>query len=318
MTSRQEWLKLRMGSIGASDAVVLLRGPQYGKTEEDIRDSKIEEQVEASGSDIRRGQLYEHIALSEYSRITGELVETAGTDDPMALYFCVGYCHASLDGLARLGDGAVRILEVKCPRGKKATDTKYLGPTQEWEIQSRYQQAVYHISTGAARDKIAGRMVVWNSEEAEYTTHEIVMSNEQWEEALGWVAYCDDWYFRHVANREPIMPRAPQVPIKAFETIHLADPNESMIIQSYARVSAQIKELEAEKSLLSKAMDDVFNKNQARKMIADGGVTITRVVQPGRTTLSVEAARRAMPDVDWGKYERKGADFVTWRVGGGK
>jgi hypothetical protein len=314
--SRQAWLELRRKSIGASDAVILLRGPQFGKDESDVLRSKLEDALPIDSDDIRRGTLYEHIVLAEYGRIDGfshARIEMAGTDDPMALFFHVGHCHASLDGLAQDGDGKITILEVKCPRIKKASDTERMGPTQEWKIQSRYQQAVYHLATGLPADKIGGKMVIWHSEDARYHTHDTTQSPEEFEESVVWARYCDDWYRRHVILGDPLQPTVPPVPIEVWQTMHLCTPDEEMICQAYQRACDNVKAAEEEKKLAAAELARIAEANQARKMIFNGG-TITRVIQSGRTSLDMDRVR-ADHKIEWSKYEKKGGDFVTWRVG---
>jgi hypothetical protein len=317
MNNRQAWLELRRKSIGASDAVILLRGPQFGKDESDVLRSKLEVAPHIDSDDIRRGTLYEHVVLSEYGRIDGDKhdrVEAAGVDDPMSLFFHAGHCHASLDGLAHNKDGSITILEVKCPRIKKAADTERMGATQEWKIQSRYQQAVYHLATGFPGDRIGGKMVIWHSEEARYHTHDTTQTPEEFEESVSWARYCDDWYRRHVILGDPLEATVPPVPIEVWQTMHLCDPNEEMICQAYQRACEAVKAAEEEKKLAASELEKITSANKARKMIFAGG-TITRVVQSGRSSLDMDRVRSENPSIEWAKYEKRGSDFVTWRVG---
>lgn len=316
--NRKEWLEMRRGSIGASDAVILLRGPQFDSTEETVLESKLGDVEFKDGNDIRRGTLYEPTVLAEFARLEGDMLSyTVGgvTEAQGELFYKHGYCHASLDGLARLTDGSHLLVEVKCPRGKKATDTEHLGPTQEWCLQSRYQQAVYHLSTGTPRREISGVVVVWHSEEARYHKHPTLMtSNAEWDEAIGWVEYCHAWYKRHVIDGAPLERTAPPVAIQTFESSHLCTPNEAMICQWYARASAACKAAEADRKLASAALEEIATGIKARRLIADD-CTITRVVQPGRTSLSLDKLRADRQDIEWTKYEKRGGDYVTWRVG---
>jgi hypothetical protein len=320
MTSREQWLEIRRRSIGASDAVVLLRGPQFDTTAQAILDSKLGAVSEKTNDDIRRGQLYEPIVLAEFARLESERLgiaelRHAGTVDPMSLYYVSRYTHASLDGLALLADGTHLLLEVKCPRGKKASDAKNLGATQEWKIQSRYQQAVYSLVTGTPRHLVRGLVVVWHSEEAAYHTHDTSMLlTEEYEEAAGWLEYCNNWYASHVICGQPLEPVAPPVAIEAFETSHLCDGNEAMICQWYQRACQAVKEAETDKQAAALALADMASGLKARRLIADG-VTITRVVQPGRKSVSLEKVRADHPEINWEAYERVGGDFITWRVG---
>jgi len=315
MNDRQAWLEKRKLSIGASDAVILLLGPQYGRDEESVLSSKLGPAEAIDSDDIRRGTLYEHIVLAEFARLEAwaDSIEQAGTDDPMSLFFQLGHVHASLDGIARKDGGAI-VIEVKCPRGKKAADSERLGPTQQWEVQCRYQQAVYHLATGTPTEHIGGLMVIWHAEEARYHKHDLTQNQAQWAEAIEWVRYCDAWYRSHVVLGEPLVEKIPVVPLVAWETLHMCSPDEAMIVQWYARAAEAVKAAEDDKKAASVELENIFAKNQARKMICEGA-SVTRVVQPGRTSLSIDAARKDNPSIDWARYEKKGAGFVTWRVG---
>lgn len=342
---RTEWLEARRNGVGASDAVVLLCGSKW-RTEEDVLASKLGPVEELSNPDIRRGNLYEILCLDQWALSNPEWEILRGSDDPMALTFRVGHCHASLDALAVGPHGEVLILEVKSPRCKKARDTEMDGPDPAWVVQVQYQLEVCRRSgadmfgDGWNPEARAGaRVLVWHPEEARYHEHVIEENPGEWRRtefslcadgssqekliehrdgASHWVDYCDAWFQRHVIEGEPLAPPSPFVPLPRYELdIDLSGTPDGSVVSWYAVACEDMRRAENAKSAALAALSEVATTHRSKRLMADG-YRITRVCNSGRKSTNIKAIQTAYPEIQWSDYEITGAEYATWRVTGGK
>ena len=204
MDNREQWLERRKQSIGASDAVVLVMGELYGRTQVDILTDKLGLLTRFIGDnpDIRAGNTYEPLAVQAYRDETGNHVNYR-PDDPERLTYRAGlYCHASLDAVEVMNDYTLRVIEVKAPRERRARDTELDGPLQSWVIQTQFQLAV--IRAAGIENVVGARILVWHREEARIHWHEVPDEPEDRARAASWIGLCADWYERHVCCGEPL------------------------------------------------------------------------------------------------------------------
>lgn len=320
---RIAWLEKRRDGIGASDAVILLAGPQYGKTAADVLASKLGPVVEMESDDIRRGHLYEDLAIEAWIDQHPHYSLRDGQCSQLLRFWSYGRAHASLDALVHGVVGGIQrlgVLEVKSPRSQGARDTEADGPRPQWIMQCQYQMAVVsHImrqNTGGPfwSQLQFGQIVVWHPEEARIHTHEVPWGDEEQAQSRQWVEYCQDWYQRHVIAGEPLPETPPPVPLPQHELdVDLTNTTEGQAVEWYCAAKERLKAAEQEVEIASAALSEVAAAHQARRLIS-GDTRITRIVNAGRRTTDIKNAMAANPQIDWAKYERIGSEYVVWRV----
>lgn len=273
-----EWLKWRMGGLGASDAVVVMGASPWKSRKELWREKVSQTTRDFDTSRMKRGRDLEPIARAE-AEVTFQRTFAPGC------FECVEhpFIKASLDGFS--DDGL--ILEIKCPgeADHKLAMNGKVPPKYEWQL--LHQMLVMKTDRVCyySYDGQAGKAVWYqrDEEKAQMLLDEL----------------CSFWDCV-LQKKEPTLHENDVHEVT--NPLWLADAKRLVIIEN------QIRQLNEEKAALKNAL---ITHGPEHKRVKGGGITLTRCMRAGQIDYSLVPSLKS---IDLNAYRKQAQPAYYFQI----
>lgn len=324
-----EWLKRRQRGVGSSDSPVLALGKVFRSTPTTLYTSKIETITdnkvlgEEDNPHLRRGNLYEPLAIAMFEEQTGIKVYSPDGDEERYNDFQVflpgSPLYADFDGLCE--DGWV--LEAKAPLQRVCDSFRSNGVRDYYYVQCHHLAIVANEAQslpglgGEWRGKIKGtRLVVYEPENAQVQIVEFPI-DQQWGELIRHNA---DHFWQAVEAREPPRPDEYQQPPKTKKKAkYTAVDGEAwrQAVERYRLAKERQKQAEAAMEAAKKLLKGVMAEAEL-DAVQIGPDKFSYREQAGARRFNTDLLKADFPDLDLEKYKVRGEPFRAFRHYGPK
>lgn len=271
-----EWLEMRRGKIGASDAPII-KGLSPWRTAYQLWEEKLGlREPQQTNAAMQRGNELEPIALKAYNDCTGHCASPQVVFHPDYTYMM-----ASLDGLSL--DGSIAV-EIKCP-GQKDHDTASMGKVPE-----KYYPQLQHQLATIGHDMIH----YFSYRNGEYYLIEVPRNDPYIKDLYAQEAI----FWQHLQDFDP-----PRLCDRDFK--HKDDEQWAAQAAKWSEVNAELQEVKANEK---KLRDSLIRLSENRNCFG-AGVKLQKILRRGNVDYS---AIEELKGVDLDAYRKPVIE--SWRI----